>query len=451
MKPSAMNRRGSGWLRVRGGQSALFVTAASVAGLIGFGCDNHAPSVEQRTNGLIASVATTARRCCERLFPVDTGPGGLWGKSWQREVRAREHARCLTEAEHGRGRCGTMGRDAGHDARSDAGPAHDAAVDAPAIDAGGPGADAAPPDAAPPFNHCPVILSATATPSVVNFGHTTELSAVVTDPDGDPLTLTWSPFSIILTPNTPQTGASTEFQCVAAGDASVQLFVDDGRGPEAIVRDCPASFPVITFTCGTTTCAGNPCDESTPCCSGTVCSAASCQVCVQVASACDSARPCCPGGECKNGFCLAPSPTCMQDGHVCDATHPCCSGAPCTNSICGNACVGTGAACDNTHPCCDGDACSNGTCQVNGCIPRDESCANGGRCCVGPCEQGLCHQPGCPRTFSRCDSTTGGCCSGDICSAGVCTRVVGCLLAGFTCSRGFDCCSGVCANSGVCL
>ena len=435
---------------------ALWLAVGSAAIAAGCRGSDSSAGVEEAAfvsrNRQVEPVASAAlnrqfEECCRRQFR----PGG-------------HRDECIEEARHGRCRldcrpprdAGAPDRDAGHDARFDAAPKNDAASDTSALDASVAGSDAAPADAAPPFDHCPVIVSVTATPSVANLFQTVTVSAVATDPDGDPLTLTWFPGVSIpnegvngpfLSPNTPEVGATAAFECIAPGSIGVQLFVDDGRGPVAIVNGCPQSFPVIAVTCGTTTCAGNACDDSTPCCGLTVCSAGACQVCVNVGMTCDSTRPCCNGTQCTNGLCLLPVPTCMQDGAVCDATHPCCSGAACTNSICGNACGGTGAACDSTHPCCADDACTNGTCQVTSCIPRDESCVSGGTaCCNEPCFAGICHEPACPHTGQACNSTAG-CCSGDICSAGACTRVLGCLLPGFTCTVPSDCCSGVCGST----
>ena len=80
--------------------------------------------------------------------------------------------------------------------------------------------------------NCPVIVSATATPSVANLFQTVTVSAVATDPDGDTLTLTWTPGVAIpnasangpfLSPNTPEVGATAAFECVAPGSIGVEL------------------------------------------------------------------------------------------------------------------------------------------------------------------------------------------------------------------------------------
>lgn len=412
--------RGGGWLAI----------AAMTAGLLAASCRNHASSVEGRTDDVVAGMSSAANACCAKLFH-----------------HGAEFGRCVADAAHGRGPCG--GRDAGHDALVDAAPTQPDAADAHAADDAA-GVDAAPADAAPPFGQCPVIVSASATRTLAGV----TLTAAVSDPDGDPVSVTWFPLTINLSPSTPQPGTSAEVNCVGAGSASVQLFVDDGRGAAAIVTDCPQSFSVINFSCDPLppACAGNPCDDSSTCCAGTVCSAGLCQVCVPgLGAACDVTHPCCQGTQCIDGACLLPSPSCMADGHVCDATHPCCSGAACTNSICGNVCVGSGASCDSSHPCCTGDACVNGTCQVSTCVPETEPCAFRTPCCVGFCQpSGFCDVPGCA-SHAFCTPGTA-CCSGNVCSAGRCTRILGCLLRDFPCLSSGDCCSGVCGRlSSTCL
>jgi hypothetical protein len=77
------------------------------------------------------------------------------------------------------------------------------------------------------FNFCPVITSASATPSQAAVGESINVTASAIDPDDDPLTYGWSATEGTFA---DASAPSTTYTCTVGGEQVVTIAVDDGRG-----------------------------------------------------------------------------------------------------------------------------------------------------------------------------------------------------------------------------
>jgi hypothetical protein len=88
-----------------------------------------------------------------------------------------------------------------------------------------------------PSNQPPVITGFTANPPVVMLGQSSQLTATVTDPDGDPVTWTLNlePGSSpgTLTPASGSGNVSSVFRGNGVGQATIRVLASDGRGGTA--------------------------------------------------------------------------------------------------------------------------------------------------------------------------------------------------------------------------
>jgi hypothetical protein len=411
--------------------SRIGVTTFVAASLF-FSCGVKPVPTEEQTAALLHGGSPLLVRACERLL-----------KDCDRLHRpGRFRDACVWEVL--RGECGhpphgDAGRDLGNrgrDAALDvAGGPHDAAPDRvdSHVDTGA--ADFRSVNLDGSTDRCPVI-TALNVPATVVVGQPVALSAAAFDPDsGDTLAFSWflDGGPITLSPARSSTGATT-LTCFAAGTASFELGVDDGRLPSGNVR-C-ATFQTATVTC---VCPDGGCapvclpDQAScnvrmgpSCCNGEPCTNGVCGGCVDdLGSACSASVPCCSGVACTNGLCGG----CMRDGTACSTTTPCCSGVCPGSGICGEpACVAPSAACDGTVPCCFAPTsiCTGGICAPAPppppppCVPDGQFCSTTSICCTGK----LCLETcgACVPVGIGCNLAPAGCCSGESCVAGVCAQ-----------------------------
>jgi hypothetical protein len=90
-------------------------------------------------------------------------------------------------------------------------------------------APAPPPPPAQPPNQSPVISSVTANPAEVVAGDSATITAVASDPDDDPITLTWSASDGTVTGS----GKQVTWKSSKSGSATISLTVSDNRGGQA--------------------------------------------------------------------------------------------------------------------------------------------------------------------------------------------------------------------------
>jgi hypothetical protein len=209
------------------------------------------------------------------------------------------------------------------------------------------------------------------------------------------------------------------------------------------------------------------CNLDSDCCTeGQVCEAGTCCAPLRVSDTCVSSGDCCtPGGKCLNGeCCISPNFTgcnsdsdCCVDGQICEAgtccapmrvsdtctsSGDCCTpGGKCLNGEC---CISPNfTGCNSDSECCvDGQICEAGTCcaplrVANTCQSSVDCCTPEGKCLNGEC---------CISTnFTGCNLDSDCCTEGQTCVAGACCR-------GFlgSCINDLDCCSGLVCSGGLC-
>jgi hypothetical protein len=185
------------------------------------------------------------------------------------------------------------------------------------------------------------------------------------------------------------------------------------------------------------------CSASTECCTGS-CANGTCssKQCVADNATCGVDSDCC-GGSCVadatgHGICKALSTTCSTSGNPCSNTTKCCSGL-CNAGICSGAvsfCTQQGDACGSNTDCCTGNCVKAGTSALGicggvlgggagGCSPSGTVCSTG----TGP--GGVCEQSCCSRSCGPFGGQNG---------FRVCQPPSGCHPTGEICRAHSDCC-----------
>lgn len=117
-------------------------------------------------------------------------------------------------------------------------------------------------------------------------------------------------------------------------------------------------------------------------------------------------------------FCMLDCGTCTPDGGMCNDGGECCNGS-CNDGVCGPPCLPNGSFCFQDDQCCNMQ-CDNFQCGGL-CFPDGAPCGNPGQCCSNQCSNGFCGSgPVCPSDGSPC---------GDCVAQSCCGQLVGCLTS----------------------
>lgn len=229
-------------------------------------------------------------------------------------------------------------------------------------------------------NDCPSLTSYVGAPVVVAVGGSITVSAMATDPDGNPLAYQWTaPTGTFDNPVAPM----TSFTCTVPGQTTLTVAVSDGMCADS------AQLPLscVPF-CGAHP-DGTPCDDGDACTRTDACRAGQCLGSNPVV--CAGADACHPAGACApaTGVCSHPV---APDGTSCPLPH---AAAACVGGTCQlSACTGGFGDCDRMSP----TGCETLLLSANGdCGACGHACLPGVSCtagfCVSPAPMGVTAAP----------------------------------------------------------
>ena len=298
-------------------------------------------------------------------------------------------------------------------------------------------------------NLCPLVNSTFVLPEGIAAGGDADVQIVAVDPNGDPLTFSWTATSGSFA---DPSAASTTYTCDANGPQTLTVVVSDGDA------SCDLSVQ-LSVVCGSV---GN-CQSDTDCDDGDACTTDTC-----TGGVCLTPVPVtCPddGNECTSESC-DPQSGCVSapvpSGTACNGGNGSCNGAgSCVPNNCTGAnmdcdgnpangcetntgndvnnCGGCGNVCQQAHGVCQSDACQGGACTL---VPNNGVlCDDGNACTVSDiCTGGSCLGQGvtCPDDGNECTTEScdpqSGCGSEDV-------------AAGTPCNGG----AGACDGAGACV